>query len=76
MTPAYPEDWQEQGWCCRECAVMSWYSIPEHVRSLFLPTGDQRRSAVTTEAVPVPGSQLSLFVLGIQVPSGDAPERG
>ena len=22
----YPEDWQEQGWCCRECAVMAWYA--------------------------------------------------
>ena len=21
---AYPEDWREQGWCCRECAVMAW----------------------------------------------------
>jgi hypothetical protein len=20
----YPEDWEEQGWCCRECAVMAW----------------------------------------------------
>lgn len=19
----YPEDWREQGWCCRECAVQS-----------------------------------------------------
>jgi len=23
----YPEDWQEQGWCCRECAVMAWRII-------------------------------------------------
>ncbi len=21
---AYPEDWQEQGWCCRECALLAW----------------------------------------------------
>jgi hypothetical protein len=20
----YPEDWREQGRCCRECAVMAW----------------------------------------------------
>jgi len=19
-----PGDWREQGWCCRECAVMAW----------------------------------------------------
>lgn len=76
MTPDYPEDWREQGWCCRECAAMSWYSMSPEMRSLFLPAGDQRRSAVTTEAAPAPGSQLPLFDLGIQGPSGDTPGRG
>jgi len=61
MSADYPEDWREQGWCCRECAAMSWYSIPADVRSLLLPAGDQQRSAVTTKAVPVPGLQLPLF---------------
>ena len=75
MTADYPEDWREQGWCCRECAAMSWYSIPVDVRRM-LSAGDRRRSAPTTEAVPVPGSQLPLFDLGIQGPSGDTPERG
>ena len=75
MTADYPEDWQEQGWCCRECAAMSWYSIPGHVRRM-LSAGDQERSAPATEAVPVPGLQLSLFDLGIQGPSGDMPGQG
>lgn len=24
----YPEDWQEQGWCCRPCAVAAWRASP------------------------------------------------
>lgn len=24
----YPEDWQEQGWCCRPCAVAAWRAAP------------------------------------------------
>jgi hypothetical protein len=34
----YPEDWQEQGWCCRECAVMAWNSLSPEMRSLFTET--------------------------------------
>lgn len=32
----YPEDWQAQGWCCRECAVMSWHAMSPETRSLFV----------------------------------------
>ena len=28
----YPEDWQEQGWCCRECAVMAWHAMVLELR--------------------------------------------
>ena len=31
----YPEDWQEQGWCCRECAAMAWYSMGLDLRREF-----------------------------------------
>ncbi len=31
----YPEDWQSQGWCCRECAESAWYSMSPEMRSLF-----------------------------------------
>ena len=34
---AYPEDWQEQGWCCRECAVMAWYGMSLELRRKFTP---------------------------------------
>lgn len=37
MTDAgYPEDWQEQGWCCRECAIMAWYAMSPEVRRELL----------------------------------------
>jgi hypothetical protein len=32
----YPEDWREQGWCCRECAVMAWYSMSPELRRELL----------------------------------------
>ena len=33
---AYPEDWREQGWCCRECAVMAWYGMSLELRRELL----------------------------------------
>jgi hypothetical protein len=32
---AYPEDWQEQGWCCRECAVTAWNGMSLELRREF-----------------------------------------
>lgn len=29
---AYPEDWGEQGWCCRDCAVLAWYGMSPELR--------------------------------------------
>ena len=34
----YPEDWQAQGWCCRECAMLAWNSMSPEMRSLFSST--------------------------------------
>jgi hypothetical protein len=31
----YPEDWREQGWCCRECAVMAWNGMSPESRRYF-----------------------------------------
>lgn len=31
----YPEDWREQGWCCRECAVMAWIGMSLEMRHDF-----------------------------------------
>ena len=37
---AYPEDWREQGWCCRECAVTAWYGMSlRDLRSLLVALG-------------------------------------
>jgi hypothetical protein len=33
----FPEDWQEQGWCCRECAVMAWYGMVVALRRELHP---------------------------------------
>jgi hypothetical protein len=30
------EDWREQGWCCRECAVMAWYGMSLELRRELL----------------------------------------
>ena len=35
----YPEDWQEQGWCCRDCAAAAWYSMSEDLRRELTPLG-------------------------------------
>ena len=31
----YPEDWQEQGWCCHECALLAWNAMSPEMRGLF-----------------------------------------
>jgi hypothetical protein len=36
---AYPEDWQEQGWCCRECAAMAWHGMSPELRDDFTTGG-------------------------------------
>ncbi len=41
---AYPEDWQEQGWCCRECAVMAWYGMGLELRRQFAAEVAARRA--------------------------------
>ena len=41
---AYPEDWQEQGWCCRECAVMAWYGMSLELRREFAAEVAARRA--------------------------------
>jgi len=33
----YPEDRQEQGWCCRECGAMAWYNMSPELRRLLAP---------------------------------------
>ena len=38
----YPEDWREQGWCCRECGAMAWYAMSLEVRREFLARHDGR----------------------------------
>lgn len=42
-TGAYPEDWREQGWCCRECAVMAWNAMSPEMRGLFVTETDDDR---------------------------------
>lgn len=32
----YPEDWVEQGWCCRDCGAMAWYANSPEVRRELL----------------------------------------
>ena len=44
---AYPEDWQEQGWCCRECAVMAWYGMSLELRREFAADVAARRPAMS-----------------------------
>lgn len=39
----YPEDWEEQGWCCRECAVMAWYGMSLELRREFAAEVTARR---------------------------------
>jgi hypothetical protein len=39
----YPEDWQEQGWCCRECAVMAWCGMSLELRREFAADVAARR---------------------------------
>lgn len=41
----YPEDWEEQGWCCRECAVMAWYVMSLDLRREFAAEVATRRAA-------------------------------
>jgi hypothetical protein len=36
----YPEDWREQGWCCRRCAVLAWYSVNLELRGEFTADED------------------------------------
>lgn len=31
----YPEDWEEQGWCCRDCAVIAWYGDSAELRRMY-----------------------------------------
>jgi hypothetical protein len=38
MSTDYPEDWQEQGWCCRDCGAMAWYTMSPELRALFTET--------------------------------------
>ena len=40
----YPEDWQEQGWCCRECGVMAWYGMGLDLRREFAAEVAARRA--------------------------------
>ena len=41
-----PEDWQEQGWCCRPCAVLAWNGMsPELRRELTRDPEQIRRNA-------------------------------
>jgi len=42
---AYPEDWQEQRWCCRECAVLAWNSMSLELRREFAAEVAARRGA-------------------------------
>lgn len=41
----YPEDHEEQGWCCRECAVMAWYGMSLVLRREFAAEVVARRDA-------------------------------
>ncbi len=44
-TGDYPEDWQEQGWCCRKCAVIAWYSMSPELRRMFADEVAARRAS-------------------------------
>ena len=34
-----PEDWEELGWCCEDCAVTAWYGMSPEVRRWLLAAG-------------------------------------
>lgn len=54
----YPEDWEEQGWCCRECAVMAWYGMSLELRREFAAEVAARRVAEANRQVD---GQLALL---------------
>lgn len=43
----YPEDWQEQDWCCRTCAAMAWYAMSPELRRELRESIDAQRAAAT-----------------------------
>jgi hypothetical protein len=45
--PEYPEDWQEQGWCCRECGAMAWYGMSPELRREFAAEVAARRETAS-----------------------------
>lgn len=47
----YPEDWEEQGWCCRECAVMAWYGMSLELRREFAAEVAARRAAEASRQI-------------------------
>lgn len=47
----YPGDWQEQGWCCRECAVMAWYSMGLDLRREFAAEVAARRAEQASQQI-------------------------
>jgi hypothetical protein len=50
-TGNYPGDWQEQGWCCRDCGAMAWYAMSPELRALFTETTETNaRAAARREA--------------------------
>jgi len=38
---AYPEDWQEQGWCCRECGLFAWNTLSDEMKRELHPANFQ-----------------------------------
>ena len=57
-TGAYPEDWEEQGWCCRECAVMAWYGMSLELRREFAAVVAAKRIAEANRQID---GQLALL---------------
>lgn len=47
----YPEDWEEQGWCCRECGVMAWYGMSLELRREFAAEVAGRRAGEANRQV-------------------------
>ena len=37
LADVYPDNWRELGWCCRECAIMAWYSMSPELRRELHP---------------------------------------
>jgi hypothetical protein len=37
LADVYPDDWREQGWCCRECGILAWYSTSPELRRELHP---------------------------------------